>query len=75
MYKRILNMKPKVPESHQENTHKIELFRAAVTGYQWAKEPLSRVATAGISFQQLYSELKISVQLERKGAATIAVSS
>lgn len=58
----------KVPESHFEDTHKTEFLCHALVGHARGKKPLSRVATAEISFQQLYAELKIGVQLERKSA-------
>lgn len=40
-----------------------------MAGHQWAKEPLSRIATAAVSIQQLYAELEIAVQLERETIA------
>lgn len=43
-------------------------------GFKWAKEPLSRIATGNLSFQQLYSELEISVQLERESSIAAASS-
>lgn len=67
--KRILTMSRQVPESHRGDPHKIEFLCNAVVGHQWAKEPLSRIATAGLSFQQLYAELEIAVQLERENMA------
>lgn len=38
-----------------------------------ANEPLSQIATAKITFQQLYSESKIFVQLERESLAAASV--
>lgn len=68
VYKRILTMSRQVPITHRGDAHKIEFLRTAVVGHRWAKEPLSRVATAGLTFQQLYAELEIAVQLERESA-------
>lgn len=68
-------MSRKVPLTHKGDAHKIEFLRTAVVGHSWAKEPLRRVATAGLKFQQLYSELEIEVQLERESNAASSSSS
>lgn len=62
-------MSRKVPLTNRGDAHKIEFLRAAIICDQWVKEPLSRIATAALSFQQLYAELEIAVQLERESAA------
>lgn len=41
-------------------------FRNPVIGYKWSRKPLSRVATDNLSFQQLYSELEVALQLENE---------
>lgn len=69
---RILNLSRQVPVSHRGEAQKIEFLRGAVIGHLWAKELLSRVVTAGISFQQFFAELEITVQLEPESAATAA---
>lgn len=66
VYKRILSMSRQVPKSHRGDSHKNEFPRGAVIGFALDKGPLSRLANANLSFQQLYSELKISVQLKRE---------
>lgn len=66
VYKRILTISRQVPESYRSDPHRIEFLRNAVVSHQWAKELLIRKETAGISFQQLYEELEIAVQLERE---------
>lgn len=63
VYKRILSMLRQVPESHRSVPHKNEFLRKAVTAHAWAGEPLGRIATAGLTFQQLYAEPEIAVQL------------
>lgn len=73
VYRRILTMSRQVPMTHRGDAHKIEFMRRAVVGYSWAKEPLSRVATAGLKFQQLYAELEIAVQLERESNAAASL--
>lgn len=74
VYKRILNMSRQVPLTHRGDAHKIEFLRTAVVGQSWARVPLSRVATEGLTFQQLYSELEIAVQLERESLAASSSS-
>lgn len=51
---------------------KIKFLRHTLVGYASAKELLIRVATTGLSFQQLYAELGIAVQLERESAVAAA---
>lgn len=72
VYKRILSMSRQVPPSHRGDAHKIEFLRAAVIGNDWATEPLSRIATNNLSFQSLYAELEIAVQLNRESKAAMA---
>eukprot|EP00171_Calliarthron_tuberculosum_P003182 IDg3182t1 len=66
VYKLITKLSPQVPMSHRSEAHKIEFLRNATVGYPWATEPLSRVATHGLSFQQLYSELEAALHLARE---------
>ena len=54
VYKIITKLSAQVPPSHWGNAHKIEFLRNAVVGCEWAAEPLSRIATHNLSFQQLY---------------------
>ena len=56
-------MAPLVPRSHQGDANSVDFLHHAVLGYEWATEPLSRVATHDLSFQQLYGELAASLQL------------
>ena len=53
----MINFSPQVPISHRGNAHRIEFLRNAVVGYEWATEPLSRIAPQGLPFQELYGEL------------------
>lgn len=66
VYKLILKLSRQVPASHRGDAHKMEFLRGAVIGYSWSHEPLSRVATHGLSFQQLYGELEAALQLEKE---------
>lgn len=66
VYRTILKLSRQVPTSHKGDAHRIEFLRCAVVGYDWSREPLSRVATCGLSFQQLYGELEAAVQLEKE---------
>jgi len=66
-YKTITKLAPQVPLSYQGDEHKVELLRKAVIGSPWATEPLSRIATNQLTFQQLYGELEaaLPVRLHR----------
>jgi len=41
----------------------VDFLHHGVLGYEWATEPLSSVATHGLSFQQWHGELAAAVQL------------
>jgi len=62
-YKTIVKLAPLLPRSHQGDANCVDFLHHAVLGYEWATEPLSRVATHSLSFQQLYGELAASLQL------------
>ena len=66
VYKIIIKLSPQVPISQRGNAHRIEFLRNAVVGYVWATEPLSRIASQGLSFQQLYGELEAALQLSKE---------
>lgn len=61
VYKTILKLSRQCPPSHRGDAHRIEFLRQAVVGFSWSHEPLSRVPTQNLSFQQLYSELEASL--------------
>jgi len=62
-YKTIVKLAPLLPRCHQGDANSVDFLHHAVLGYEWATEPLSRVATHDLSFQQLYGELAASLQL------------
>lgn len=66
-YKVITKLSPQVPQSHRGEAHKVEFLRKAVVGYEWATEPLSRIATHKLTFQNLYSELESALHLAKEG--------
>ena len=66
VYKLILKLARQVPLAHRGDAHKVEYLSSAVAGYVWATEPLARVATSGLNFQQLYGELESQLQLSRE---------
>lgn len=66
VYKRILATIWHVPGSDRGSPHKIEFLRSTAAGHSWAKESLSCLETASLTFQQLYVEPKIAIQLERE---------
>lgn len=45
------------------NAHLISILWHAITGYSLSHEPLSRVATHQLIFQQLYADLEIALQV------------
>ena len=63
VYKVITRLSPQVPDSHRGDAHKIKFLRSAVIGSEWATEPLSRIVTHGLTFQQLYGELEATHQI------------
>eukprot|EP00171_Calliarthron_tuberculosum_P023415 IDg23415t1 len=71
VYKLITKLSPQVPQSHRGEAHKIEYLRNSTVGFSWATEPLSRIATHGLSFQQLYGELEAALHLEREARVAV----
>lgn len=71
VFKLILKLSTQVPASPRGDTHRIEFLRRAVIGYDWSREPLSRFATDGITFQRLYRELEAAVQLEKESKVVV----
>ena len=53
VYMAITKLGPQVPQSHRGEAQRVEFLRTAVIGYDWAVEPLSRISTHRLSFQQL----------------------
>lgn len=74
VYKRILAMSIQVPHSLPGDLRKIVFLRKAVRDHSWAFGPLARVATAGLTFQRLYAEIEIAVQLELENVDVAATT-
>lgn len=66
VYKVITKLSAQVPISHRGETHRIEFLRNATVGYDWATQPLRRVATHSLTFQKLYGELEFQLHLSRE---------
>ena len=66
LYRIITKLSRQAPSSHRGDAHKLEFLLNAVVGSAWSREPLSRVATHNLSFQQLYGELEAALQLEKE---------
>ena len=64
VYQLIVKLARQAPQSFRGDVNKVEYLRNAVVGHGWAKEPLSRVGTMSLTFQQLHAELAASLQLE-----------
>lgn len=75
VYKLITKLSRQVPASYRGDAHKIEFLRNAAVGYPWSQEPLSRVATHGLSFQMLYGYLEPALQLYNEAKLAIAPDS
>jgi len=61
------------PAAYRNETHKTEYLRHAVIGMTWSKEPLSRLASMNLSYQEFYSQLEASIQQEREEKKFVAV--
>lgn len=57
-YRTVAKASKLLPPSHPGEAHRVNYLRGAVVGYFWAREPLSRIPTARLVFQQLYGELQ-----------------
>lgn len=66
IYRQILQLSRQVPPSHQGDPHRIRFLRRAVNGYSWSHETFFRVATHGLTFQQLFEELETALQLYKE---------
>lgn len=62
----MLQLSRQVLLSHRGDAHRVGFLRRAVIGYSWSHEPLSRVATHGLTFQQLFGELESALQLDKE---------
>lgn len=65
-YKAIKKHALQVPQSHCGKAHKVKFISRAIVGYDWATEPLSRIATQNLSFQMLYGELESAIHLSKE---------
>ena len=72
VYKRVSSRSRMVPAAYQGEEHRVAFLRGAVIGCTWATEPLSRIDTHNLSFQQLYTELSSSLSLCRESANSVA---
>lgn len=70
-YKTISKLAPQVPRSHHGESYKVEFLRNAVVGNAWATEPLSRIATHRLTFQQLYGELEAALHLHNEARMAV----
>ncbi len=54
------------PASHPGNAQRIEFLRNAVVGSEWASEPLSRMATQNLSYQQLHGGIEAAYRFSKE---------
>ena len=57
------NLSRQAPASHRGEAHKIEFLHQAVIGFDWPKDPLTRIATNSLTFEVLYGESENALQL------------
>ena len=69
--KSIIKFSRQAPRYRQGDAHKVEFLRNTVVGMPWSSEPLSRVATHQLTFQNLYSELEAVLQLDKESKEAI----
>ena len=63
----ILNkLSRQAPASHRGEAHKIEFLHQAVIGFDWPKDPLTRIATNSLTFEVLYGEWENALQLQKE---------
>ena len=72
VYKLITKRSRHVHPSHRGHAYKIAFLRHATMQYDWAHEPLSRVATHNLSFQMLYGEPKAGLELHKESKLAIS---
>lgn len=66
VYCDIVRMSSQCPSSQKRDFHRIRLTRRAVCNKPWSHLALQRFESAGLSSQQLYEELKSTLQLYRE---------
>ena len=71
MYRIIIKISLKVPVSNRGNAHRIEFLKNSVFGNEWPTEPLSRIASQGLLFKQLYGELEAALQHSKEKIGAI----
>lgn len=74
-YKAITKLAPQVPRSNQGDAHEVEFLRNAVAGSVWTTEPLSRIATRALSFQQQHGESMAARHLLKEARLAVAHAS
>ena len=62
-YKLIVKLTRQGTQAFRGDANKVEYLRNTVIRSHWAKNPLSRVGTMRLTFQQLHAELAASLQL------------
>ncbi len=70
-YKLITKLSPRVPQSLRGDAHKIEFLINATVRCTWATEPLSRIATHVLTFQQLCRELEAALHVQKEAKLAV----
>lgn len=67
VYAEIVLMPPQLSSSHRGYSHSIRFFWRAVYNELWSYSALQRVASSGLSFQQLHREPESALQICKEG--------
>lgn len=63
VYEMILRISSQYLASHCGDPHRTEFFKTAIVACDWAREPLSRIASHNLTFQQLCGKLESELHL------------
>ncbi len=71
VYKTITKLALQVSMSHRGDAHKIAILGNVVAEHKSATEPIIRIATHQLTFQQLYGELEAAYQLDKEAQLAV----
>lgn len=62
-------------QSYRGDAQKIEFLRNPTVGYGWSHEPPSRIATHELTFEVLFGEPEVVLQLDKTAKVPLALES
>lgn len=75
LYKMVTKLARQLQKAFLGGAHRVEFLRKSVVCYDWPTEPLSRIATHKLNFQQLYGELESALNLHREARLATVLDS